>query len=512
MYAYVKYNQKCRNHDEKVIVSVKDIINFDKDDINFKKVHKVKCGKNVCKATLIFVEETREELEDTIKQRRPKICPKKLLQATSDSDAISSTEDNKQDNKKITKKDSCSTNFGREILEKKLKSLTDAQQSNLQHEIKTSNTMKRQHKSIEENSKKTQKDESVKDSESVEGKSKKMKKDETVKNSEFDKENFTYSVDLISNSNNMEFMKNKIAKLEKLNHKLQTNLKNSEIERDKLKDMNYRLQTEILDKFDEWKVSLQNLEKGEISKIESKLASGSKLPVAFVRSAENKIHLGEGIWIRKDTYDDIAKGSKSASVFVKSLAVAVFTPETLQNSSVTGKISAKKKASGEKPRPPLDRKGVSAIKMTLRNWMVKKKYDEAVIDLQCNSVGTYLSHKIDDMTRKNKKASESEKIKMMTVSDPDDVSDVDENIQTSTAREQDTENTEMDNYNGEENAKNINEDSKNEDKNIKDSDQDSDYIGAEINKDSDITIKSEENIEENESSEKEDENAKDNEN
>jgi len=34
MYAYVKYNQKYRIHDEKIIVSIKDITNFDKDDIN----------------------------------------------------------------------------------------------------------------------------------------------------------------------------------------------------------------------------------------------------------------------------------------------------------------------------------------------------------------------------------------------------------------------------------------------------------------------------------------------
>lgn len=56
MYAYVKYNQKCRNHDEKAILFVKDITNFDEDDTNFKKTYKVKYGKKVYKAALIFVE------------------------------------------------------------------------------------------------------------------------------------------------------------------------------------------------------------------------------------------------------------------------------------------------------------------------------------------------------------------------------------------------------------------------------------------------------------------------
>lgn len=129
-------------------------------------------------------------------------------------------------------------------------------------------------------------------------------------------------------------------------------------------------------------VSLQNIGKGDI---ESQIGSGEKLPVAFHRENENQvninrtyfvlrnnaeestsfflqIHLGEGVWIRFDTYQAIAKASKSPSMFVKNLAVAVFSPDTLRNSSVSGKISAKDKKAGKKARPVLEPTKVVAIK------------------------------------------------------------------------------------------------------------------------------------------------------
>lgn len=75
-----------------------------------------------------------------------------------------------------------------------------------------------------------------------------------------------------------------------------------------------------------------------------------------------QIHLGVGVWLRKDTFDDIAKMSKSPSIFVKNLAVSVFTPDVLRNSSVTGKLSAKKKQMGENASPRLNPDGITAIK------------------------------------------------------------------------------------------------------------------------------------------------------
>lgn len=75
-----------------------------------------------------------------------------------------------------------------------------------------------------------------------------------------------------------------------------------------------------------------------------------------------QIHLGEGVWLKKDTYDEIAKMSKSPSVFIKNLAVAIFTPDVLRNSSVTGKLSAKQKKLGTNARPRLNPDCITAIK------------------------------------------------------------------------------------------------------------------------------------------------------
>lgn len=71
-----------------------------------------------------------------------------------------------------------------------------------------------------------------------------------------------------------------------------------------------------------------------------------------------QIHLGEGVWIEKGQYDLCVYHAKgSYQLFVKNVALAVFGPEELKNSSVTGSVSRRNK---NKPAFP----GLDPVKLT----------------------------------------------------------------------------------------------------------------------------------------------------
>ncbi|XP_011688165.1 PREDICTED: uncharacterized protein LOC105450146 [Wasmannia auropunctata] len=82
--------------------------------------------------------------------------------------------------------------------------------------------------------------------------------------------------------------------------------------------------------------------------------------VGYVRQHDKKIHLGEGVWIEKGQYDLCTYHAKNSyQLFVKDLALSVFGPEVLKNSSVTG--SASRKNPNKPAFPRLDPVKLTAI-------------------------------------------------------------------------------------------------------------------------------------------------------
>lgn len=68
----------------------------------------------------------------------------------------------------------------------------------------------------------------------------------------------------------------------------------------------------------------------------------------FVRKSDNSIHLGQGIYIPKKTYDSIASDATSNAVFVKKIIMTQYTPEEIIKYSVKGRKSNKIKMSSRK--------------------------------------------------------------------------------------------------------------------------------------------------------------------
>ncbi|KYN07073.1 BEN domain-containing protein 5, partial [Cyphomyrmex costatus] len=77
------------------------------------------------------------------------------------------------------------------------------------------------------------------------------------------------------------------------------------------------------------------------------------------------VYLGHDVWITNCQYDSIVNVSKTCSIFVKNLAIAVFGTPILKASSVTGTVSNRTKdKKNEKARPKLDPAKMLAVKGT----------------------------------------------------------------------------------------------------------------------------------------------------
>lgn len=76
------------------------------------------------------------------------------------------------------------------------------------------------------------------------------------------------------------------------------------------------------------------------------------------------MHLGNDIWLPVHLYDTAVVSCKTASKFVKYMAIAIFGIRTLKDSSISGKVSNRniKSKPNEIPRPSLDGKKIGAIK------------------------------------------------------------------------------------------------------------------------------------------------------
>lgn len=74
-----------------------------------------------------------------------------------------------------------------------------------------------------------------------------------------------------------------------------------------------------------------------------------------------QIHLGQGIWLPKQTYCDVVFSATTNAIFVKNIAMAVYGAQYLKEHSVKGKACNKTKST---PRPAIDPKKALAIKGT----------------------------------------------------------------------------------------------------------------------------------------------------
>ncbi|KAG8042261.1 hypothetical protein G9C98_004895 [Cotesia typhae] len=85
--------------------------------------------------------------------------------------------------------------------------------------------------------------------------------------------------------------------------------------------------------------------------------------VGFHRKSDKTIHIGEGIYIPKATYDAAKLKAKTGSQFVKKMLIPIFSPQELLDSSVGGGKSNRYKK--ETQKPPLDPTRLLAVKSML---------------------------------------------------------------------------------------------------------------------------------------------------
>ncbi|XP_015591473.1 uncharacterized protein LOC107265982 [Cephus cinctus] len=145
----------------------------------------------------------------------------------------------------------------------------------------------------------------------------------------------------------------------------------------------------------------------------------------FAVGYERKIHIGRNVWLPSQVYDTAACISKTPSMFVKNIAIAVFGCTTLRNSSVTGKISNRQKGKRNdvKPRPKLETKRLEAIKDILCYWLrTAKNYNSVAIDLEASQVGKHVSQKkIYELNRVKDSGTTLEAV--INVTHPDEIYD-----------------------------------------------------------------------------------------
>lgn len=77
-----------------------------------------------------------------------------------------------------------------------------------------------------------------------------------------------------------------------------------------------------------------------------------------------QIHLGQNVWLPKQSYDDAVYNAATNSMFVKNIAMAVFGSQYLKEHSVKGKGYNKTKS---KPRPAIDPTKALAVRGNIIN-------------------------------------------------------------------------------------------------------------------------------------------------
>ncbi|XP_074113417.1 uncharacterized protein LOC141536651 isoform X2 [Cotesia typhae] len=119
--------------------------------------------------------------------------------------------------------------------------------------------------------------------------------------------------------------------------------------------------------------------------------------VGYVRIDTNMIHLGQNVWLPKQSYDDAVYNAATNSMFVKNIAMAVFGSQYLKEHSVKGKGCNKTKS---KPRPAIDPTKALAIRDIFEYYLKTNK--QLIGSNLLSERDTYEDHiraKISDLLR-----------------------------------------------------------------------------------------------------------------
>ncbi|CAD6222081.1 GSCOCG00012988001-RA-CDS [Cotesia congregata] len=136
----------------------------------------------------------------------------------------------------------------------------------------------------------------------------------------------------------------------------------------------------------------------------------------FVRRSDNSIHLGEGVYISKKTYDSIASDATSNAVFVKKIIMTQYTPEEIITYSVKGGKSNKIKMTSRKPG--LDPTIRLAVKGIFRYYLSTRYTDEAYINAEVDKCDDHIRRKISDLRKKARPAKVPKSKKSSSSDDP----------------------------------------------------------------------------------------------
>uniref|UniRef100_G3MLG9 BEN domain-containing protein n=1 Tax=Amblyomma maculatum TaxID=34609 RepID=G3MLG9_AMBMU len=115
----------------------------------------------------------------------------------------------------------------------------------------------------------------------------------------------------------------------------------------------------------------------------------------FIFMEDGSFHLTKGIIINGSAAEKILQNKKPTLV-VKDTAQAIWGTDVLMERSVTGTAYSRKKASGEKPKPPLTPEKLQVVSATLKHWGALKAVDVASTE---NGLTRILSEKIQDILK-----------------------------------------------------------------------------------------------------------------
>ncbi|XP_033231543.1 uncharacterized protein LOC117182563, partial [Belonocnema kinseyi] len=150
-------------------------------------------------------------------------------------------------------------------------------------------------------------------------------------------------------------------KPEEENKILRRHILELEVELRAVRALNLKYQENAFSDINNVKESLRNVNEEAKQNLADKVNSRELLPVGYVEVVNQKIHAGGGIWLLKRYYDFVKfRKSKRPEMFIKNIAVKIFSEETLEQCSVTGESSNAYKNSVK--RPSLDMKKLNAVR------------------------------------------------------------------------------------------------------------------------------------------------------
>ncbi|XP_051173435.1 uncharacterized protein LOC127289510 [Leptopilina boulardi] len=185
------------------------------------------------------------------------------------------------------------------------------------------------------------------------------------------------------------------------------------------KERNAELQLKIDTSYDEFQARMLDIRQNS--------RSASYPPIGFIRSSDDHIHLGRDIWLAKYKYNEACTAS-STSLFVKLLSDMVFSPEELQNSTITGKPRNRQKTSKREIKK-LDPTRFLVIKDMTRFWLEGfKEVSDTFVDNEVSKVKGHISAKIAELQRtpSSKKKSKESKSKKGKTGDDSSSNDLSE--------------------------------------------------------------------------------------